>query len=143
MAVFDPKQVVVLLDGREISDWADGSDVISAEHSAGAGEYTIGANGKGVFVANPDKSLKLQLKIKQHSEDNKFLTDLFYKQKNSIKTFTPVTLSIRDLINDDTVTAVKGYFVDAHTYVRGVGHNAVTHTIVFESGEIKLETGRP
>ena len=24
MATFDPKEVVVLLDGREISDWADG-----------------------------------------------------------------------------------------------------------------------
>lgn len=143
MAVFDPKEVVVLLDGREISDWADGADVISVEHSAAAGEWTIGANGKGVFVANTDKSVKLALKIKQHSEDNAFLTDLFYKQKNSIKTFTPMTLSIRDLINDDVVTAVKGYFTDAHNFVRGQGHNAITHTIVFENGEIKLEKGRP
>ena len=35
MAVFDPKQVVVLLDGKEISDWADGADVINATNQVG------------------------------------------------------------------------------------------------------------
>ena len=65
MAVFDPKQVVVLLDGKEISDWADGSDVISAVNQVDAGQLVIGANGTGVFIANPDNSGKLTLKIKQ------------------------------------------------------------------------------
>ncbi len=49
MAVFDPKQVIVLLDGREISDWADGADVISAVQNQDAGSWTIGANGTGVL----------------------------------------------------------------------------------------------
>lgn len=141
MAVFDPKQVVVLLDGKEISDWADGSDVISAVNQVDAGQLVIGANGTGVFIANPDNSGKLTLKIKQHSADNAYLSKLFNQQKSSIKTFLPITLSIRDLINDDVVTANKGYFTTPTDYVRGNGHNAQTWTIVFEQMTMNLEKG--
>ena len=141
MAVFDPKQVVVLLDGKEISDWADGSDVISAANQVDAGQLVIGANGTGVFIANPDNSGKLTLKIKQHSADNAYLSKLFNQQKSSIKTFFPITLSIRDLINDDVVTASKGYFNTPAQYVGGNGHNAETWTIVFEQMTMNLEKG--
>lgn len=141
MAVFDPKQVLVLLDGKEISDWADGSDVISAVNQVDAGQMIIGANGTGVFIANPDNSGKLTLKIKQHSADNAYLSKLFNQQKSSIKTFIPVTLAIRDLINDDVVTATKGYFTTPTGYTRGNGHNAQTWTLVFESMTLNLEAG--
>ena len=141
MAVFDPKQVIVLLDGKEISDWSDGSDVISAVNQVDAGQLVIGANGTGVFIANPDNSGKLTLKIKQHSADNAYLSKLFNQQKSSIKTFSPITLSIRDLINDDVVTASKGYFTTPTDYVRGNGHNAQTWTFVFEQMTMNLEKG--
>ena len=141
MAVFDPKQVVVLLDGKEISDWADGSDVINATNQVDAGQMVIGANGTGVFIANPDQSGKLTLKIKQHSEDNAYLSKLFNQQKTSIKTYLPMTLAIRDLINDDVVTASKGYFTTPAPYMRGNGHNATTWTIVFEKMTMNLEKG--
>lgn len=141
MAVFDPKEVSVLLDGREISDWADGSDVISMTYEADDGEYVIGANGTGVFVANTNKSGKLVLKVKQHSEDNAFLIKLRNQQKNSIKTFNPMTLSIRDLMNGDVITAIKGYFTTPPGFVRGQGHNPEVWTIVFEQMTMHLEKG--
>lgn len=141
MAVFDPKQVVVLLDGREISDWADGSDVISAVNQVDAGQMVVGANGTSVFIANPDNSGKLTLKVKQHSADNAYLSKLFNQQKSSIKTYIPATLAIRDLINDDVVTATKGYFTTPTPYTRGNGHNAQTWTFVFERMAINLEAG--
>lgn len=141
MAIFDPKQVTVLLNGREISDWADGSDVINLTANQPAGAYTMGVGGTGVFVANPDGSGKLTLKIKQHSPDNEFLSKLFNKQKANIKIASALTLSIRDLINDDTATGVKGYFTDSPAYARGNGHNATTWVIEFERVTIKLEKG--
>lgn len=142
MAVFDPKEVIVLLDGKEISDWADGSDVINLAYQKDDGEYVIGANGTGVFIANTDKSGKLTLKVKQHSADNAYLIKLRNQQKNSIKTFVPMTLSIRDLMNGDVVTAVKGYFTTPPTFVRGQGHNAQTWTLVFEQiTQMNLEKG--
>ena len=141
MAVFDPKEVSVLLDGREISDWADGADVISATYQTDDGEMVIGANGTGVFIANTNNSGKLVLKVKQHSEDNAYLIKLRNQQKKRIKTFTPITLAIRDLINGDVVTATKGYFTTPPNFVRGQGHNAQSWKFVFEQMEINLEKG--
>lgn len=77
------------MDGREISDWADGADVISVIYSVDDGEYIIGADGRGIFITNTDKSGTLTLKVKQHSEDNAYLIKLRNQQKNSIKTFAP------------------------------------------------------
>lgn len=141
MATFDPKEVVVLLDGREIGDWADGSDVINFAFQADDGEMVIGADGTGIFIANTNRSGKLTLKIKQHSEDNAYLIKLRNQQKERIKTFTPVTLAIRDLMNGDLVTATKGYFTTPPTFVRGQGHNAQTWTFVFEKASMNLEKG--
>lgn len=141
MAVFDPKEVSVLLDGREIGDWADGADVISANYQVDDGEMVIGANGTGVFIANTNNSGVLVLKIKQHSEDNAHLIKLRNQQKKRIKTFAPMTLAIRDLMNGDVVTATKGYFTTPPSFVRGQGHNAQTWTFVFEQMEINLEKG--
>lgn len=141
MATFDPKEVVVLLDGREISDWADGSDVINFAFQTDDGEMIIGADGMGIYIANTNRSGKLTLKVKQHSEDNAYLIKLRNQQKERIKTFTPMTLAIRDLMNGDLVTATKGYFTTPPNFVRGQGHNAQTWTFVFEKGAMNLEKG--
>lgn len=141
MAVFDPKEIIVLLDGYEIDDWADGSDVVQFTSSSDAGEWVIGADGKGVFIANTDKSGTLTLKVKQHSANNAYLNRLFNQQKNRIKAFVPMTLAIRDLLNGDVVTATKGYFTTPPSFTRGQGHNAKTWTIKFEQGSMHLEEG--
>jgi len=141
MSLFDPKQVSVLINGTQIKDWADGSDVINAKNNVDAGAHTIGASGTGVFVANPDRSGTLVLKLKQHTADNKFLGGMLAQQRNSIKGFTPITLEIRDLLNQDVVVATNGYFSTPPEYTRGNGHNAETWTISFEQMDIKLERG--
>ena len=79
--------------------------------------------------------------MKQHSEDNAYLIKLRNQQKERIKTFTPMTLAIRDLMNGDLVTATKGYFTTPPNFVRGQGHNAQTWTFVFEKGAMNLEKG--
>ncbi|SPY32553.1 hypothetical protein [Pasteurella canis] len=52
-----------------------------------------------------------------------------------------MTLSIRDLMNGDVVTATKGYFTTPLSFVRGQGHNAQTWTIKFENVVMNLEKG--
>ncbi len=142
MAVFDPRQISVLLNGVEISDWADGSSVITVEHAVDAGDYTMGADGSGVFITNPDQSITLTLLIKQHSEDNKWLDSKLKIQQNNIKAFTPLSLEIRDLVNDDLVTATGGYFTTRPSYIRGAGgHNPTTWVIKFDKGNINFEKG--
>lgn len=141
MQIFDPRQVSVVINGQAFSDWADGKDVISFSFTADAGKPTVGADGKAVFVNNPDRTAKLVLKIKQHSNDNKVLSDWYNLQRSNIKQAEAMNLSIRDLLNADMVTATGGRFTVAPKYVRGSDLNAQEWTIWFEQGEMKLEAG--
>ena len=142
MAMFDPSAVVVSINGRKISDWADGSDVINCQRVGDIGAMTMGVNGTGVFVLNKDKSGTVTLKIKQHSEDNVFLTKLATDLESNTKSFNPITLEIEDVINGDTVSGYKGYVTTPTNYVRGGGHNAHTHTLIFERLNINLQNGK-
>ncbi|AVK08189.1 MULTISPECIES: phage structural protein [Pseudomonas aeruginosa group] len=141
MAIYDHNQLSVLLNGYEIKDWADGADTVKFAFAKDAGEMLIGADGGGVFVASTDRSGKLTLKIRQHSEDNRYLNRLRALQDGNIKAFVPLTLEIRDLLNEDLVSATRGYFTTRPEYTRGAGHNATTWTIVFERASVNLEKG--
>jgi hypothetical protein len=141
MAVFDPKQVSVLLNDYRVQDWSDGTDVIVAEFAVDHGEMTIGAGGRGVFVQNPDESGTLVLQVKQHSRDNAYLDALRRLQRSGIGSFTPLELSIRDLLNEDVITGEGGYFTTPPPFTRGAGHNPMTWTFVFERMTMRLERG--
>lgn len=138
---FDPALHTVLIDGYEIKDWAEGGDVISYAYQADAGAMTIGSRGRGVFVANQNRSTILTLKLLQHGPDNKFLNRLSSLQRTNLKGFTALTLNIRDLINEDRATGIQGFFTTLPGLVRGNAHNDTTHVIVFEQGNIVLEEG--
>jgi len=141
MAVFDPKQVSVIINDYRVQNWADGNDVIIAKFTVPHGELKIGAGGDGVFVQNPNESGVITLKILQHSADNAFLDSLRRIQRQAISTFVPLALSIKDLLNEDQVTASMGYFTTPPEYNRGATANPVTWTIEFESMAMRLERG--
>jgi hypothetical protein len=141
MAVFDPKQVSVLVADYRLQDWADGNDVITAKFQVDHGELKIGAGGTGVFVQNPDESGSLVLKLKQHTRDNAYLDSLRRLQRANIKTFVPLALSIKDLLNEDVLNGSGGYFTVPPEYVRGAQANSVTWTMVFTSFTMRLERG--
>ena len=141
MAVFDPKQVSVLINDWRVTDWADGTDVIHAQFSVDHGALTIGAGGTGVFVQNPDESGTLTLGVKQHSPDNAHLDTLRRLQRANIKAFLPLQLSIRDLLNEDVVTGVQGFFTTPPEYTRGTSANHTTWTFVFGIMTMRLERG--
>jgi hypothetical protein len=141
MAVFDPKQVSVLINDYRIQDWSDGGDVIVATFSVDHGTLTVGAGGRGVFIQNPDESGTLVLQVKQHSRDNAYLDALRRSQRTSIKSFVPLELSIRDLLNEDVVTGSNGYFTTPPNYTRGATHNPMTWTFVFELMTMRIERG--
>lgn len=138
---FDPSQHVILINGREVKDWTKDADAINLAFNAPAGENIMGVSGKGVFIANPDKSATLTIKMLQHSPDNKFLNDLQSSQRSDLGKFKPLTLEIRDLVNADVATAQNGYFTTVPNFVRGVGHNATAWAIVFQQANVKLENG--
>lgn len=141
MAVFDPKQLVVLINGVQIQDFGEKGDALTFTPGVDAGAYTMGVDGSGTFVADPDRSASLVLNMKQHSPDNKYLGNLAALQRDNIKAFTPITLEIRDLLNEDVVTATRGYFTTMPTFARGTNANNTVWTIVFERHVQQLQNG--
>lgn len=141
MSVFDPTLMSVTIDGYAITTWGEKGDMLTLTPGAPAGAYTMGADGKGVFVVDPDKSATLVLNLPQHSQDNKWLSQQRALQRNSIRSFVPKTLEIVDLLNGDVVTAEKGYFTELPVYARGTSAKNTVWTIVFESHSPNLAEG--
>lgn len=141
MSIFDPSQMSVIIDGRAITTWGEKGDMLMLTPGVPAGTYTMGADGKGVFVNDPDKSATLVLNLPQHSPDNKWLMQQQAIQRNAIRSFVPKSLEIKDLLNDDVVTASKGYFTEVPPYARGTNANNTVWTLVFETHSQNLAEG--
>ena len=130
---FDIKQVSVILNGYTLTGLSDDTSSIDVKFTGDAGKYTIGANGKGVWIANPDCSGTLTIKLLQQHQDNAWAAQQHALQRSDLKAFTPFSLNIRDLINNDLVTGTSGMFKTASGYTRGNQHNPGTWVIEFES----------
>ncbi|WP_435635259.1 phage structural protein [Pseudomonas solani] len=141
MAIYDQNQLSVLINGYEIRDWASGADALKLAFNNAAGTLKMGSNGSGVFVANNDRSATLTLKLQQHSADNKYLNGLRALQDGNLKAFVPLTLEVRDLLNEDLISATKGYFTTRPEVTRGSEANDIQWVIVFERANVSLEQG--
>ncbi|QQP86944.1 phage structural protein [Entomomonas asaccharolytica] len=141
MAVFDPKQISVIINDVQIEDWADGSDVVSYTRNSELATRTAGADGTGTFIINPDKGYTLVIKLKQNSPDNVRMQQMQKQQENNLKTFGLLTLDIKDLLNEDVAFGNKGMFTNTPAFTRGVGDNPSEWTIIFDKGGITQANG--
>jgi hypothetical protein len=138
MALYDIKQVSLTLSGRTIGQFVTDADAINFRPSADLGKYTPSVDGEGVWVANPDGTGILIIKLKQESSDNAYLSQQMALQKTQIKSFTPMSLQIRDLLNNDLVSASNGFFTTVPPYARGGQHNATAWAIEFNGYTMSL-----
>ena len=141
MALYDHKQSVLVLNGYEITAFTDAADALSITESVDAGAYTIGANGKGVFVTNNNESGTLTIKLLQHSADNQYLSALRNQQRAAIKSFTPIEMYFKDTLNGDESVGQRGFFTSPVPLSRGNAHNDTTFVIAFEKLRSKLAAG--
>ncbi|MCZ6102926.1 phage protein [Campylobacter ureolyticus] len=141
MARYQHDVSVLLINGREITAYADGGDVLNIENAVDAGAYTIGASGKGVFTGSCNQSGTLTLKLLQHSEDCKFLQDLFNKQRSNFVDFAPLSMEFKDTLNGDELSGINGFFVSQGNFTRGDAHNPTEFKITFEKINKRLEKG--
>lgn len=131
--IFDIKQVSLVLNGYSLTGFTTDSDAIDVQFNGDAGKWTIGSQGKGVWVANPDCSGKLTIKLIQQHKDNAWLSNQFALQRSNPKSFTPYSMSIRDLLNSDLVSGDEGYHSTPAKFTRGAQHNPGTWVIEFET----------
>lgn len=141
MARFDIKQVHLMLNERVITGFTAENNAVDYKYAKDAGEYAIGAHGTGVFISNPDESTVLTIRMLQHHPDVAWLNQQRALQRKSLKSFTPFSLIITDLMNDDVATGSKGFFTALPAYTRGAQHNPGVFTLAFETGTLLLMNG--
>jgi hypothetical protein len=139
--LFDIKQVSLVLNGYTITGFTTDADALDVQFTGDAGKWTIGASGKGVWIANPDCSGKLTIKLLQQHKDNAWLSNQIALQRSDPKSFTAYGMAIRDLLNNDLVSGSKGYHSTPSKFTRGAQHNAGTWVIEFES--LQQVLGKP
>ena len=138
---FDLKQCVLMINGREITDFADGADSITFAPNGDIGQLTIGATGKGVFVATNNNSVTCTFNVLQNGADNEFLSELLTRQRKMLKSFETVSLYFKDTMNGDEFVCTDGYFITRPNFARGNQYNSQQWVITFIEGDEKLAKG--
>ena len=140
MSAYDHRFSVLSVDGRSISDWADGTDVLQINPTDDIGSLTNGIN-NSVFVSTNKNGAQLVVTLLQNSADSKFLNDRLKSQGN-LKTHSPIQAYYKDTVNGDEIKLINGWFTAKPAYVRGNGHNNMVYTINFEQEDRILTEGK-
>ena len=138
---FSLKDCVLMINGREITEFAEGADAIAFAPNGDIGQLTIGATGKGVFVTTNNNSVTCTFNILQNSADNEFLSELLTRQLKTLKNFDTVSLYFKDTLNGDEYVCADGYFVTRPSFARGNQYNTQQWVITFIDGDEKLSKG--
>jgi hypothetical protein len=84
-----PEKVAVILGGNIITGYADGT-FVKVERNAETWTTVTGADGEVTRVKSADKSGKIVVTIKQSSDSNDILSDLFLADESSLQGYLPV-----------------------------------------------------
>lgn len=141
MKVYSFLNNVLLVNGVEITGWADGDDAISMSRLTDSASHKIGADGTMMVSLSADRSGEFTFKLQQTSPSNKYLTSLLIAQDSGVIQFTPINVLFTDTYRNDQVTSTVGYLKKPADMVRGMGGNVQEWTIVVE--RIDLLHGDP
>ena len=70
------QDTVVLVNGVEITGWADGDDVIGIKRRVDSVSDKMGASGEMMVSVSADRSGEISFKLQQTSSSNKYLNQL-------------------------------------------------------------------
>lgn len=129
--------VSLYVDGRALSDYADGDDVITVARRNDAASDMMGADGKMAIAVHADKSGTFTFRLKQTSSDAGYLYGLVNAMQSGA--YTPVTVQVKDARRNDLAFGTVGYIQKPADMVRGQGVNMQEWVIVVESLVITAE----
>ena len=119
MRAFSFANTILLINGVEITGWAEGDDVIKIERSNDSASHKIGAGGEMMVSLSTDKSGKVTFKLQQTSSSNVFLSKLCNLQDGGVETFVPVNVKFQDTYRQDTAEGTVGYITKDAPIQRG------------------------
>lgn len=138
MKVYSFQNTVMLVNGVEITGWADGDDVIKIARRSDSASDKIGANGDMMVSISADKSGEFTFKLQQTSSANKYLMSLCALQEGGAKTFVPVNVLFQDTYRNDLATGTVGYIKRPPELDRGAQAGAQEWVVVVERLDMLL-----
>lgn len=126
----------LFINGVELTNYAEGDDVMKWERLAESVMYKVGAGGHMIISLNPNKSAKLTVKLLASSPSNSYLGGLLNLEEGGSPTFTPIQASYQDVHRNDVVTGIPGCIVKWPEFNRGADNtgNDMEWAFVFERG---------
>jgi hypothetical protein len=138
MSVFtyDPKNVSVILGGKTISGFADGT-FITAERNAQAFNLKVGASGEGARAKSNDKSGKVTITLLQTSSSNDDITAI--AAADELNNQGAVPLLVRDNSGRTLITALTSW---VQKYANSeFGKEIANRVWVIETDELDIFVG--
>lgn len=139
MQTYSFKNVSFYVNGRSITDFHEGDDVITASRREDAASDVVGADGKMGVAIHSDQSGTFVFRLKQTSSDAGFLYSLV--NASQAGNFTAITAQIKDPRRSDLAIGTLGYILKPADMVRGQGINLQEWTIVVESLIMSADEG--
>jgi len=124
---------VVLVNGTEITGWAEGDDVIDIKRLVDSATHKVGAEGNMVLAISADRSGSIGFKLMLTSSSNKFLMNLMNLQEAGGPSFQPLNVRVQDTYRGDGYKGPVGYLKKPTEVQRGSGVATQTWEIIVEN----------
>lgn len=121
---------VVLVNGVELSGWAEGDDVITMDRLGDSAAHVIGADGVMTVSLSADRSGSATFSLMQTSDSNAYLSGLINAQENDV--FVPIFFQFKDTRGGDIGSGTQGYITKPAGMTRGVNAGAQEWVVVVE-----------
>ena len=131
---------VFLVNGVEISGWAEGDDVITLDRLGDSGAHVIGAKGEMTLSLSADRSGSVVFSLLQTSASNAYLSGLINAQENV--SFFPIFIQFKDTSGGDLGSGTQGYITKPAGMTRGVNAQPQEWMVVVERLDL-LHLGSP
>ena len=130
MKQYTYSDTITLINGVEISGFADGDDVVKFERLTDSASHKVGVDGEMSVAVSSDKSGMATIKLMQTSSSNKYLSGLINLQESGF--FSPIFIQFKDVNNLDLVSGTQGYIKKQAAMNRGAGIVAQEWSIIVE-----------
>lgn len=134
MRVYSFRDVTAILNAEhEITGYASGDDVITAERNVDSAQSVMGADGSMMVSVSADRSGKVTFKLLQTSSSNRYLMNLLNTLEIGSKTFVPLALTVTDVHRRDVLMGIAGYITKPPQVKHGEKGAEHEWTINFQS----------
>lgn len=110
MRVYSFRDVTAVVDAEhEVTGWAPGDDVITADRNVESATPTVGAGGEMMLSVSADRTGKVTFKLLKTSSSNRYLLNRLRELELGSKIFRPLNLVVKDVHRQDVIVGVAGY----------------------------------